>query len=46
MENKLLLKSAYIPKRKTNNPTDWMQYIHAKAREIRYGTHHSVVVKS
>lgn len=46
MKNKLLLKSAYIPKRKTDNPVDWMQYINAKTREIRYGTHHSLLVKA
>lgn len=46
MKTKLLLKSSYIPKRKTDNLEDWKQYIEAKIREIRFGTHHRLYTKS
>jgi len=45
MKTTLQLRSMYIPKRKTKNVKDWMGYIEAKTREIRYGTHHSIVLK-
>ena len=46
MKTKLLLKSSYIPKRKTDNLEDWKQYIDAKMREIRFGTHQRIGEKS
>ncbi|MDY8137082.1 hypothetical protein [Aquimarina sp. 2201CG5-10] len=45
MQTTLQLQSTYIPKRKTKNVQDWLCYIEAKTREIRYGTHHSILIK-
>ncbi|WP_158447922.1 hypothetical protein [Aquimarina longa] len=45
MKTTLQLQSIYTPKRKTKTAEDWIGYINAKRKEIRYGTHHSILTK-